>query len=99
MFSNYVILLAEGFDRLEVVFNRYFKKGLKAQTRKGQSSSGTRMLQITDDVAFPRNFLTSFLCNTDDKHDLELYLVSNDNSMISFPPTVNETVFQITSTD
>ena len=52
MFNNYVILLAEGFHRLEVVFNRYFKKSLKAQTRKGQSSSGTRTLQITDDVAF-----------------------------------------------
>ena len=34
------------------------------------------MLQITDDVPFPRNLLTSFLCNTDNKHDLGLYLAS-----------------------
>ena len=65
----------------------------------------------------PRNFLTSSLCNTDNKHDLGLYLASklvsihsdvsntrlllcatNDNSVISFPPTVDDTVFQISST-
>ena len=65
VFYNYVIRLAEGFDRLDVVFDRYFKNSLKAQTRKGRASSGTRVLQITDDVSFPCNFLTSFLCNTD----------------------------------
>ena len=75
------------------------------------------MLQITDDVPFPRNFLTSFLCYTDNKHDLGLYLGSkalsiysevgnthlllcatHNNSLFSFPPTVNDTVFQISST-
>ena len=75
------------------------------------------MLQITDDVLFLCNFLTSFLCNTDNKHDLGLYLASkivsihsdvgnthlllcatHDNSVISFPPTVNDTMFQISST-
>ena len=75
------------------------------------------MLQITDDVPFPRNLLTSFLCNTDNKHDLGLHLASKivsihsnvgnrdlllcatqDNSVISFPPAVNDTVFQISST-
>ena len=75
------------------------------------------MLQITDDVPFPRNFLTSFLCNSDNKHDLGLYLASkvvsihsdvddthlllcatHDNFAISFPPTVNDTALQISST-
>ena len=65
VFYKYVIRLAEGFDRLDVVFDRYFKNSLKAQTRKGRGLTGTRVLQITDDVPFPCNFLTSFLCNTD----------------------------------
>ena len=75
------------------------------------------MLQITDDVPFPHNFLTLILCNTDNKHDLGLYLASkivsihsdvgnthlllcatHNNSEISFPPTENDTVFQISST-
>ena len=117
VFYNYVTRLAEGFDRLDVVFDRYFKKSLKAQTRKGRGLSDTRVLQITDDVPFPRNFLTSFLCNTDNKHDLGLYLAfktvcinsdignthlllcaTHNNSVISFPPTVNDTVLQISST-
>ena len=40
VFYNYVIRLAEGFDRLGVVFDRYFKNSLKAETRNGHSSSG-----------------------------------------------------------
>ena len=113
VFYKYVIRLAESFGRLNVVFARYFKNSLKAQARKGRGSSGTRLLQITDDVPFPRNFLALFLCNTDNKHDLGLYLASkivsihsdignthlllcttHNNSVISFPPTVNDTVFQ-----
>ena len=76
------------------------------------------MLQITDDAPFPHNFLSLFLCNTDNKHDLGLYLASkfvsihrdvgnthlllcatHDNSLISFPPSVNDTAFQISSRD
>ena len=72
VFYNYVICLAEGFHRLDVVFDRYFKNILKAQTRKGRGSSGTLVLKITDDVPFPRNFLTSFFYNPDNKHDLGL---------------------------
>ena len=73
VFYSYVIRLAIGFDRLDIIFDRYFKNSLKALTRKGRGSSGTRVLQITDYVPFPRNFLTSFLCITDNKHDLGLY--------------------------
>ena len=65
VFYKYVIRLAEGFDRLDVVFDRYFKSSLKAQTRKGQGSSGTHVLQITDNIPFPRSLLTAFLCNAD----------------------------------
>ena len=56
VFYSYVIRSAEGFDRLDVVFDRYFKNSLKVKTRKGWDSSGTQVLQITDDVPFPHNF-------------------------------------------
>ena len=59
VFYNYAIRLAERFDRSDVVFDRYFKNSLKAQTTKGRGSSGTRVLQITEEVPVPRNFLTS----------------------------------------
>ena len=100
-----------------VISRTVFQAQFQVQTRKGRGSSGTRVLQITDNVPFPHNFLTSFLCNTDNKHDLGLYLASkivsihsdvgnthlllcatHNNSEISFLPTVNDTVFQISST-
>ena len=59
-----------------VISRTVFQVQFQAQTRKGRGSSGTRLLQITDNVPFPHNFLTSFLCNTDNKHDLGLYLAS-----------------------
>ena len=74
VFYNYAIRLVAGFDRLDIVFDCYFKNSLKVQTRKERGSSGTRVLQITDDVPFPSNFLTSFLCNTNKKYDLGLHL-------------------------
>ena len=113
LFYKYVIRLAEGFGWLDVVFDHYLKSSLEGQTRKGRGSSGTQVLQITDDAPFPPNFL----CSTDNKHDLGWYLASkivyihsdvgnthlllcatHNSSEISFPPTVNDTVFQISST-
>ena len=110
VFYNYVIRLAEGFGWLDVVFDHYLKSSLEVQTRKGRGLSGTWVLQITDNVPFPPNFL----CNADNKHDLERYLASkivyihsdvvnthlllcttHSNSEISFPPTVNDATFQI----
>ena len=66
--------LAAGFSRLNVVFDRYFRNSLKAQTRKGRGSGGTRVLEISDDIPFPNNFHDSFLNNSENKNDLGLYL-------------------------
>ena len=54
VFYNYVIRLAKGFNRLDAVFYCYFRNSLKTQIRKGWGLSGTWVLQITDDVSFPR---------------------------------------------
>ena len=78
--------------------------------------SGTGVLQITEDIPFPCNFLALILCNTDNKHEFSktvsihndvgnahlLLCTTHNNSLItpviSFPPTVNDTVFQISNT-
>ena len=36
VFYNYVIHLVEGFDRLDVVFDRYFQNSLKVQPKKDE---------------------------------------------------------------
>ena len=64
---NHVVRLAAGFKRLDVVFDRYFKDSLKAQTRTGRGSGGTRVLEISDDIQFPDNFQHSFLNNSENK--------------------------------
>ena len=68
--------LAAGFNRLDVVFDRYFNYSLKAQTRKGRGSGGTRVLEISDDISFPENVQHSFLNDTENKNALGLYLAS-----------------------
>ena len=40
VFYNYAIRRAECFNRLNVVFDRYFSNSLKSQTREGRGSSG-----------------------------------------------------------
>ena len=117
VFYNHVVRLAAGFNRLDVVFDRYFNDSLKAQTRKGRGSGGTRVLEISDDISFPENFQYSFLNNSENKNDLGLYLASKlisihrdvgmlqlqlcvtyNDTIISLPPLVNHSAFQIEST-
>ena len=76
VFYNHVVRLAAWFVRLDILFDSSFKNSLKAPTRNDNWSSGTRLQIITDDTPFLSNFLTSFLCNTETKHDLGLYLAS-----------------------
>ena len=63
---QHISKLATGFDRVDIIFDRYFKDSLKRQTRIDRGVSGTRFLKI--------NFQNSFLRNADDKNDLGEYL-------------------------
>ena len=67
IFYSLVSRLSNGFDRLDVVFDRYFKNSLKRQTRVDRGSGGTRVMDINDHVPFPLNFQDSFLRNPDNK--------------------------------
>ena len=59
-FYRHVVNLAKGSSRVDIIFDRYFDHSIKAQTRKGCDTLGTRITDINDDVPFPNNFLSSF---------------------------------------
>ena len=103
VFYNYVVRKALFFNRLDVIFDRYFKNSLKSQTREGRGSSGTRVTAINDDVPFPSNFLNSFLCNADNKNDFGIYLASKvisihrdvGNMNLQICVTQNDTIISV----
>ena len=74
VFHQHVNQLAEGLQRLHVVFDCYFSNSLKLQTGMGRGAGGTRLLHINNDIPFLHNFLNSFLFNSADKNDIGLYL-------------------------
>ena len=76
VFYHHISSLATGFDRVDIIFDRYFENSLKRQTRIKRGSGGTRVLNINDDTCFPKNFQESFLHHPDNKNDLGLYLGS-----------------------
>ena len=67
-----VMELAKSYDRVDVVFDRYFTDSLKEQTRDSRGV-GTRVL-FDDDSEFPRDFRKEFLHNSLNKNDLNEYL-------------------------
>ena len=110
VFYNYVIRLVEGFGRLDVAFNRYFKKFKSTYQKR------TRFLRYTGITHNWWCSLSTQFPSFAHKHGLGLYLAlkivsihsdvgnthllcaTHNTSVISFPPTVNDTVFQISST-
>ena len=59
-----------------MVYSIAFQEQFKSTNQKRRRFVRYSVLQITDNIPFPPNFLTSFLRNTDSKHDLVLYLPS-----------------------
>ena len=66
--------LAKGFDRVDIVFDRYFESSLKKQTRMERGLGGSWVFNIDGEESFPKNFQESFLHLTENKNDLGLYL-------------------------
>ena len=75
IYYHHICCLAKGFERVDVVFDRYFSCSLKAQTRSGRGAAGTRISSITDNTPFPKDFL-DFLANAENKNDLGLFVAS-----------------------
>ena len=47
---QHISKFATGFDRVDLIFDRYFKDSLKRQTRIDRGVSGTRFLNINDNA-------------------------------------------------
>ena len=71
---KHICNLSLGYARMDIIFDRYFERSLKKQTRTDRGISGTRILNINDEMDFPKNFQESFLRNPDNKNDLSEYL-------------------------
>ena len=67
-----VLVLGDGFDRIDVVTDRYFKKSLKSNVRKHRSKGSRKTFQGLS--LFPKNFGNDFLFNDDNKNDLNNFL-------------------------
>ena len=68
----YIMAMADGFDRIDVIADRYFKDSLKKQTRISRGNAPT--ILFDDDTKFPGDFKDNFLKNSINKDKLNLYL-------------------------
>ena len=67
-----VLILGDGFDRIDMVTDRYFKKSLKSNVRKHRGKGSHKIFQGLS--LFPKNFGNDFLFNEDNKNDLNNFL-------------------------
>ena len=89
---QHVNQLAEDFQKLDVVSDRYFSSSLKSQTQMGQGAGGVRVLHINNDIPFPYDFLNSFLSNLANRNDIGLYLAKK---LISIHAECGNTLLQL----
>ena len=97
---NHIIYLGNGFQRIDVIVDRYFEDSLKGQARKNRGS-GSRVI-FTGSSRLPSNFGTDFLRNDKNKEDLNLYLAHqflqlHTNCEKTIVVTFNDTVLYQTS--
>ena len=85
-----------GYERCDVVAERYFTGSLKEGTRKKREDDGSTM-QFTDDTQFPSNF-SDFLSNRVDENNISQFLshkllvLHGDNSSLKLVVTLNDTI-------
>ena len=89
---RYCLILASGFDRLDVIWDRYFKQSLKEQTREQRGATGARCI-ISDDQPLPKNFKDTVLHHSENKNDLALYLATKFISLHGNHPTLLVSTF------
>ena len=67
-----VLRLGSDFDRIDIVFDRYFENSLKEDTRKGRGQ-GTRLL-FDKNTDIPADMAENFLKNSENKNNLSEFL-------------------------
>ena len=70
--STIIMGVAQSYQRIDVVCDRYFQDSLKEQPRRLRGV-GT-MFEFSDDTPFPANFSDDFLHNSQNKNMLNEYL-------------------------
>ena len=63
-----MLRLGSDFDRIDIVFDRYFENSLKEDTRKGRGQ-GTRLL-FNENTDIPADMIDNFLKNSENKKNL-----------------------------
>ena len=69
---NHMMDVAQSYQRIDVLCDRYFQDSLKEQTRRLRGV-GT-MFEFCDDTPFPINFRDDFLHTSQNKNMLNEYL-------------------------
>ena len=72
---NHVAEISNEFDRCDVGADRYFISSLREATTRTERGIGSRMI-FSGNTAFPPNFHDDILRNSENKEDLNLYLVN-----------------------
>ena len=67
-----ILMLGDGFERIDIIADRYFTRSLKSHVRKNRGKGSKRAFK--GDSVFPKNFEKDFLFNDDNKEDLNKFL-------------------------
>ena len=69
------MFLAKGYERCDVVTNRYFAGSLKEGVREKRGSSGSKLI-FNGLTPFPSQFGEDFLNNSENKESLNIFLAN-----------------------
>ena len=75
--------LSEGYNRCEIISDRYFDGSLKEGTRKKRGEGGSRLI-FNEETLIPKDFSENFPRNLKTKDDLSIFL---SNKFMEFHKT------------
>ena len=88
-FFGKVLLVSQGYERVDVVFDAYHSVSIKGCTRERRKKGNLTRRIVKCDVPLPQDWI-GFLSNIDNKSDLTMFL--SDQIMMMAPPTLTVVV-------